>query len=178
MQDPAVSSLLQENSGETEQTSKAGSWCGKYLVGGSKERLAACGGCWSTTGSSTGWWCYVGWRGIEVDRDRGDWAAGGWDLDSAGRDFDNAGWDFDSAGWDFDRDGWNLYNAGGNLDGDDRGSGADDWDAASVHYFIASICHGDGARVWDRRAAGDGGNWGGVDNGGRDVCRRVAIFSN
>ena len=87
------------------------------------------------------------------------------------------GWDLNGAGWDFCNTGGDLYDTGGNLDGDDRGSGADDRDATCVDDFIAGVCHGDSACVWDRRAAGDGGNWGGVYDSGRNVRGRVAIFS-
>lgn len=187
-------SVLQQDSGETEQTSKAGAWGDECLVGGTKEYFAGGGSSWCTTGSSTSGWCYVRWRGIEVDWDRRHRAARGWDHDRAGRDLNSAswdlggaGWDLNGAGWDFDGaggdlngGGWDLYNAG-NLDGDDRGSGADDWNATSVDDFIAGIWQGNGACVWNRRAAGDsgdGGNWRGVDNRGRDVCRREAIFFN
>lgn len=180
--------LLQQDSGETEQTSKAGTWGDECLVGGTKEYLAGGGGSWDTTGSSSSRWCYVSWRGIGVDWDRGHrsargWDHGdGWDHDGAGWDLCCAGWDLNGSGWDLNGGGWDLYNAG-NLDGDDGGAGADDGDAASVYDFIAGIWHGEGACVRDRRAAGDGGdggNWGGVDNcgRGRDVCRRLAISSN
>lgn len=135
----------------------------------------------SCCGSSTSWWCDIGRGGIAIYRDGCHWAARGWDLDGAG--------------WDRD-----LHDAGGNLDGDDRGPGADDWNAARVDDFTAGkflgnsacvddftagvchgkgaciddltagICHGNSACVWDRRATGDCGNWGGIDDSGRNVC--------
>ena len=83
-------SLLQQNSGETEQTSNAGARCGECLVGGTKEWLVGRCSCRSATGSGASWRS-IRRRTIEEDWDRGHWAACGWDLHGTGWDPNNAG---------------------------------------------------------------------------------------